>query len=97
MINELQSIVASQDALICDLGGFGVLDDDQDGVVNCQDQQKNTRSGVPVDGNGIMLNPIYLHENGITIKSQEWGLVGDIGNIGAVSYTHLTLPTIYSV
>ena len=44
LINELQSMVAFQDALICDLGGYGVLDDDQDGVINCQDQQKNTKT-----------------------------------------------------
>ncbi|MDB2702449.1 BspA family leucine-rich repeat surface protein [Flavobacteriaceae bacterium] len=34
-----------------------------------------------------MLNPIYLDENGVTIKSQEWGIVGDVGVVDGVEYT----------
>ena len=33
-------------------------DTDGDGVSDDIDQDNNTRSGVPVDENGVMLNPI---------------------------------------
>ena len=58
-----------------------VLDTDGDGVVDSVDQDNSTREGVPVDENGVMLNPIYLDENGYTIKSHDWGEVGDVGEI----------------
>lgn len=61
-------------------------DIDGDGVYDDFDLDNNTREGVPVDENGVMLNPIYLDENGITIKSQEWGIVGDTGIIDDVEY-----------
>ena len=51
----------------------------------------HTREGVPVDENGVMLNPIYLEDNGVTIKSQEWGIVGDIGVIDGVEYVDCTI------
>ena len=63
------------------------VDTDGDGVSDDIDLDNSTREGVPVDENGVMLNPIYLDENGITIKSQEWGIVGDIGVINDVEYT----------
>ena len=62
------------------------LDTDGDGVEDSVDQDNSTRSGVPVDDNGVMLNPIYLDENGITIKSEEWGIVGDTGIINGEEY-----------
>ena len=62
-------------------------DTDGDGVSDDIDQDNNTRSGVPVDENGVMLNPVYLDENGVTIKSQEWGIVGDTGEIDDITYT----------
>jgi len=61
-------------------------DIDGDGIYDDFDLDNNTREGVPVDENGVMLNPIYLDENGITIKSQEWGIVGDTGIIDDVEY-----------
>jgi surface protein len=66
-------------------------DTDGDGVSDDIDQDNNTRSGVPVDDNGVMLNPVYLDENGVTIKSQEWGIVGDVGEIDDVEYTIVNL------
>jgi hypothetical protein len=62
-------------------------DTDEDGVTDDIDQDNNTRSGVPVDENGVMLNPVYLDENGVTIKSQDWGIIGDVGMIDGIEYT----------
>lgn len=63
------------------------LDDlDGDGVENEFDLDSNTREGVPVDDNGVMLNPIYLDENNITIKAFDWAISGDIGILNEVSY-----------
>lgn len=62
-------------------------DTDGDGVVDSVDLDNNTREGVPVDENGVMLNPIYLDENGVTIKSHDWGIVGDVGLINDEEYT----------
>ena len=44
-------------------------DTDGDGVYDMYDQDNNTRDGVPIDENGVMLNPIYLDSNGVTIKA----------------------------
>jgi surface protein len=66
---------------------FSMEDDDNDGVNNSLDQESNTREGVPVDENGVMLSPIYLDENGFTIKSYDWAIIGDIGEIGGDVYT----------
>ena len=63
------------------------IDTDGDGVSDDIDLDNSTREGVPVDEDGVMLNPIYLDENGVTIKSQEWGIVGDVGTIDGVEYT----------
>lgn len=62
-------------------------DTDEDGVTDDIDQDNNTRSGVPVDENGVMLNPVYLDENGVTIKSQDWGIIGDVGMIDGIEFT----------
>ena len=81
---------------------FEIADSDGDGVNDEVDQDNNTRSGVPVDSNLVMKNPIYLDNNGVTIKAYDWSIVGDVGTVDgkdytivsrAVSYTHLTLPT----
>jgi surface protein len=63
------------------------IDTDGDGVMDDKDTCGDTRIGVPVDENGCMLNPIYLDENGVTIKSYEWGEVGDTGEVNGVLYT----------
>ena len=69
------------------VGNFKFSDSDADGVANDYDLCDNTRNGVPVDDNGCMLNPIYLDDNGVTIKSHEWGEVGDVGEVDGVNYT----------
>jgi len=66
---------------------FTKKDTDGDGVPDLEDQDNNTRDGVPVDENGVMLNPIYLDDNEITVKAQEWGIPGDSGEIDDVNYT----------
>ena len=62
-------------------------DSDGDGITDDLDQDNNTRGGVPVDDNGVMQNPIYLDENGVTIKAFEWSLIGDNGIFNEVIYT----------
>lgn len=62
------------------------LDVDRDGVVDDIDHEHNTREGVPVDENGVMQNPIYLDENGITIKAKDWAFVGDSGMLNGEEY-----------
>ena len=63
------------------------IDTDGDGVMDDKDTCGDTRDGVPVDENGCMLNPIYLDENWVTIKSYDWGEVGDTGEVNGVLYT----------
>jgi surface protein len=58
-----------------------VPDKDGDGVPDDKDLDNNTRKGAPVDANGVMLNPIYLDKNGVTIKAYDWAIVGDKGLI----------------
>ena len=62
-------------------------DADGDGITDDLDQDNNTRAGVPVDENGVMQNPIYLDENGVTIKAFEWSIIGDIGVFNEVIFT----------
>jgi len=63
------------------------IDSDGDGVFDNVDQDNNTRQGAAVDENGVMQNPIYLDENGVTIKAQNWAIVGDSGEIGGITFT----------
>ena len=69
------------------VGNFKLMDSDGDGVSDDVDTCSDTRDGIPVDDNGCMLNPIYLDDNGITIKSYEWGEVGDTGEVNGITYT----------
>ena len=32
-------------------------------------------------------NPVYLDENGVTIKAKDWAIVGDTGEINGITYT----------
>jgi len=66
---------------------FVIADSDGDGVNDEVDQDNNTRSGVPVDSNGVMINPIYLDDNGVTIKAYDWSIVGDVGTVDGKEYT----------
>ena len=61
-------------------------DTDGDGILDDFDLENNTRQGAEVDENGVMINPIYLDENQITIKAKEWSISGDIGLINEIEY-----------
>ena len=61
-------------------------DNDGDGIPNEIDLCPSTVFGRPVDENGCQ-NPIYIDENGVTIKCYDWGEVGDIGSVNGVFYT----------
>ena len=77
------------------VGNFNFLDSDGDGVGDDDDLDNNTRSGVPVDENGVMLNPIYSdEENGVTIKCKEWAVIGDTGIVNDATYTLVDLETL---
>jgi surface protein len=62
-------------------------DSDGDGVPDNIDQCDDTAEGEEVDDNGCPLNPVFLSENGITIKAKEWAEVGDQGVIDGITYT----------
>ena len=74
-----------------------VSDTDGDGIEDSVDQDNSTRSGVPVDDNGVMLNPIYLDDNGVTIISEEWGIAGDTGIINGEEYLIVDDNTLRSI
>ena len=58
------------------------------------DEQVNGLKGQFID-ESYMKHPLikgnidvfYLDENGVTIKSREWGIVGDVGTVDGVEYT----------
>ena len=50
----------------------------------------NTDDTVPVDDT----NPVYLDENGVTIKARDWAIVGDQGTIDGVTYTIVSNATL---
>ena len=63
-------------------------DTDGDGVADNQDICPNTPEGEDVDEQGCPLTPpMYLDENGVTIKAYEWSQVGQSGLINGVVYT----------
>ena len=62
------------------------IDVDGDGILDDFDLDNTTRQGAEVDENGVMINPIYLDENQITIIAKEWSISGDIGLINEIEY-----------
>ena len=68
-------------------------DTDGDGVSDDVDECNNTVNGRPVNSNGCQ-NPIYLDENGVTVKSYDWGNLGDVGVIDGVEYLIVDKPTL---
>ncbi|MGA9239198.1 InlB B-repeat-containing protein, partial [Robiginitalea sp.] len=63
-------------------------DTDGDGVTDNIDDCPNTPEGEDVNEEGCPLSPpIYLDENGVTIKAYEWSQVGQTGIINGVVYT----------
>ena len=62
-------------------------DSDGDGVIDVADLCPNTPDGAEVDSEGCpLVPPIYLDENGVTVKAYEWALVGQTGKINGVVY-----------
>ena len=89
---DLQStqnpVSASMDADMNVTLVFVRSDTDGDGVTDDIDICPNTPEGEAVNEQGCPLNsPIYLDENGITIKAREWSQVGESGVIRGVVYT----------
>jgi hypothetical protein len=68
------------------IANFNFLDSDKDGIPDKDDLDNNTRKGVPVDKSGIMINPIYLDANGVTIKCFDWATIGDKGELNGKVY-----------
>ncbi len=63
-------------------------DTDGDGITDDLDICPNTPEGEEVNEQGCPTTPpIYLDENGITIKAYEWSQVGQTGEINGVAYT----------
>ena len=69
------------------VGNFKLMDSDGDGITDDVDTCPDTPSGETVDENGCIPNPLYLDSNGVTIKSYDWGEVGDTGEVNGVTYT----------
>ena len=61
-------------------------DSDVNPVFDQLSQEYKTRKEVPVDENGVVQNPIYLAENGVTVKARDWAFVGDSGMLNDVEY-----------
>jgi len=67
---------------------FISIDGDADGVFDDVDICPNTPEGMEVNEQGCPLaSPIYLDENGVTIKSYEWAEVGQQGILNGETYT----------
>ncbi|MGB0294687.1 MAG: BspA family leucine-rich repeat surface protein [Flavobacteriaceae bacterium] len=65
---------------------FELLDTDGDGYNDDVDQCPDTPAGAVVDENGCQIPPIYLDENGVTIKARDFAQVGDTWEINGKIY-----------
>ena len=61
-------------------------DSDGDGVSDANDLEPDTRIGAPVDENGVMLPPIVLDDNGVTVRGESWSIIGDTLTINDINY-----------
>ena len=52
-------------------------------IVACSGEDGNNNNQSSCNGD----NPVYLADNGVTIKACEWALIGDAGNINGFTYT----------
>ena len=66
---------------------FELNDTDGDGVTDDVDQCPNTPEGAVIDENGCQIPPIYLDENGVTIKARDFAQIGDTWEINGAEYT----------
>ncbi len=63
-------------------------DTDGDGITDDLDVCPGTPEGEDVNEQGCSITPpVYLDENGVTVKAYEWGLPGQTGSIDGVVYT----------
>jgi surface protein len=62
-------------------------DKDDDGVPDTEDQCPDTRKGVAVDSSGCEINPLYLDENGITVKADlTYAVIGETYELNGLNY-----------
>jgi len=76
---------------------FELLDTDGDGVTDGVDTCPDTPSGVKVDTNGCTLSPIYLDDNGVTIKARDFAVVGESYVLDGVTYTIADWDYLWSI
>ena len=50
-------------------------------LIGCSEEQEK------VNDTNDDTNPVYLDENGVTIKARDWAVVGDVGIINGIAYT----------
>lgn len=60
-----------------------------DGVTTWVDYQEL----VDINGN----NPVYLDDNGVTIKARDWAFVGDTGVVNGIGYTIVSRSTLIAM
>ena len=70
---------------------FELKDTDGDGVTDDIDQCPNTPEGAVIDANGCQIPPVYLDENGVTVKARDFAEVGETWEIDGVEYTVVDL------
>ncbi|MGB5499839.1 MAG: BspA family leucine-rich repeat surface protein, partial [Maribacter sp.] len=81
-------VAITMDSDMAITGVFTKSDADEDGVTDDLDSCPDTPSGESVDENGCPTpSPIYLDENGITIKCYDWGQVGVTAQVNGITYT----------
>jgi surface protein len=71
-------------------------DADKDGVTDDKDLCPNTVQGVTVDENGCII-AIYLDENGVTIKANEYAIIGESYELNGISYLVVDLTKLNSM
>ena len=67
------------------------------GNLGSDPEMRYTPNGNAVTSFSVATNRRYRTADGETREETEWFRVNAWNRLGAVSYTHLTLPTIYSV
>lgn len=67
-------------------------------IVACSPNENRNTSDYNINSNNVVNcigeNPVYLDDNGITIKACEWALIGDSGVINGISYTIVDIQTL---
>lgn len=63
------------------------IDGDNDGVEDALDQCPNSLRGVTVDETGCRVAPIYIDDNGVTIKAKSFAQPGETWSLNGKTYT----------